>query len=122
MFDYVSYSSWDSINTAPEETLIADLNTIEEVAGTDPIIIGEMGYSRTVWGGAVARTQNAIVAALEWGVAYVIECGLYDQAGGKYGLFDQRELLTALGAPPSAMITWVPGRSARLRCSDTRRN
>jgi hypothetical protein len=101
MFDYVSYSSWDSINTAnPEETLIADLNTIEEVTGTDAIIIGEMGYSRTVWGdgGAVARIQNAMDAAFEWGVAYVIEWSLYDQAGGKYGLFDQKGLITALGA------------------------
>lgn len=100
MFDYVSYSSWESINrpNAPA-ALIADLETIQNVLGTGAIIVGEVGYSRTAWGdcGAAARIESVIAAALDWGVPFVIRWNLYDSGGEELGLFDRQGTLTALG-------------------------
>ena len=90
-FDYVSYSAWESINTAdPTSTLIADLDTIRDVVGSSAIIIGEAGCARQSNSGAeVARVSEVISTALRWGVAYVIHWQLYDaDAVNAFGLYD----------------------------------
>jgi len=100
-FDYVSYSAWESINSAdPRGTLLADLETIRNVAGTNAIIIGETGFSRGDWPGQdVTRTSNVISAALDWGVAYIVQWNLYDtDAQDQFGLYDLQGQPTPLAA------------------------
>ena len=54
MFDYVSYSAYESINALdPSAALHADLDTIAAVIGSNSIIVGETGFSRTAWGADV---------------------------------------------------------------------
>ena len=99
MFDYVSYSAWESINTAdPAGKLRADLDTIRTVAGANAIIVGETGFSRADWPGQdVARTSNVISAALEWGVAYIVQWNLYDtNAQDQFGLYNLQGQATPL--------------------------
>lgn len=90
VFDYVSYSAYESINTAqPGETLTADLNTIEEVTGSSSIILGEIGFSRSTFGAAATvLTGQVLTAAEDWGVSYVFVWNLYDSsATGDYGAY-----------------------------------
>jgi hypothetical protein len=99
MFDYVSYSAWESINTAdPAGTLLADLDTIKNVTGAHEIIIGETGFSRSMWPGQdVVRTSGVISAALHWGVAYIFQWNLYDtDALDEYGLYNLQGQATSL--------------------------
>lgn len=101
MFDYVSYSAWESINSPdPAGTLRADLDTIQDVAGTNAIIIGETGFNRTEWAGQdVTRTSNVMSAALDWGVAYIVQWDLYDtDAEDQFGLYDLQGQPTPLAA------------------------
>ncbi|HEV3332898.1 MAG TPA: hypothetical protein VG096_18050 [Bryobacteraceae bacterium] len=98
-FDYVSYSSWESINTAdPAGTLLADLATIQEVTGANQIIIGETGFSRSAWPGQdVVRTSDVISAALNWGAAYIFQWNLYDtDANDEFGLYNLQGQATPL--------------------------
>ena len=101
-FDYVSYSSYESINQADlEKALMADLNTIQAVVGSNAIILGEAGFARSVWmpEGAVARTDRVINVAVSWGVSYFFQWNMYDQNGTyNFGLFDATGQLTGLGA------------------------
>jgi hypothetical protein len=109
-FDYVSYSAWESINSAdPTGTLLADLETIRNVAGTNAIIIGETGFSRADWPGQdVTRTSNVISAALDWGVAYIVQWNLYDtDAQDQFGLYD-------LQGQPTPLAAWFQGLFQRL--------
>jgi len=100
-FDYVSYSAWESINSPqPAATLLVDIGTIQEVAGTSSIIIGETGFNRTEWAGlGVTLTSDVISAALDWGVAYIVQWELYDtDAQDEFGLYDLQGRPTALAA------------------------
>ena len=106
MFDYVSYSAWESINTPdPVGTLQADLNTIQDVVGSSSIIVGESGFLRgNRQGWDVARTSEVISAALTWGAAYVIQWQLYDSdPANTYGLYD-------LEGQPTPLANWFQGR------------
>jgi hypothetical protein len=106
--DYVSYSAYESINTPDAAgTLIADLNTIRDIAGSRAIIIGESGFDRVLCGSqSVARTDAVIRAALYAGVAYVFQWNVYDQdANDEYGLFDLDGNQTALGAYFQMMLS-----------------
>ena len=100
-FDYVSYSSYETVNApALGSALTADLNIIRDIVGSTAIIIGESGFARCVWGAnAATRTDEAVAAALAWGVAYVIQWNLYDQDPqndfGLYGLDGQPTALAA---------------------------
>jgi len=101
-FDFVSYSSWESINRQdPAKELTADLNTIRDVAGVAAVILGELGFARSVWGDdLVARTEATLAAAEEWGSPYVFQWVLYDGGGESdtgFGLFGQNGNLTAVG-------------------------
>jgi hypothetical protein len=101
IFDYVSYSSYESINGAdPATTLSTDLSTIQDVVGSSAVIIGESGFARSVWGtDAVARSDAVIATALSWGVAYVFQWNLYDMdPKDNFGLFDLDGNETPLGA------------------------
>ena len=118
-FDYVSYSAWESINTSdPSSTLVADLNTIQDVVGSSAIIVGEAGCARQSNSGAeVARVSEVISTALAWGVAFVIHWQLYDaDAVNAFGLYDldgQPTLLAnwfRLRFQESAMVQPCPGR------------
>jgi len=101
-FDFVSYSSWESLNRQdPAKELVADLNTIRDVAGAATVILGELGFSRSAWGdGPIPRTEATLAAAEEWGTPYAFQWVLYD-AGGEnnigFGLFGQNGSLTAVG-------------------------
>jgi hypothetical protein len=92
IFDYVSYSAWESINTSdPAGTLVADLNTIQAVVGSSAIIVGETGFSRqrNPGGQDLARTSAVISASLAWGVSYIIQWQLYDTDNiDSFGLYD----------------------------------
>lgn len=90
MFDYVSYSAYESINAPqPGETLTTDLNTIQEVAGSSSIILGEIGFSRSTFGAAATVLTGEILTAAEaWGVSYVFVWNLYDSsATDDYGVY-----------------------------------
>ncbi len=101
MFDYVSYSAYESINTPrPGDTLTVDLNTIRDVTGSSSIILGEIGFSRSVWGeAAIARTREVLASADTWGISYVFVWNLYDSSTadnyGVYGTDGMRTPLTA---------------------------
>ena len=86
--DYVSYSSYESINGAnPAFTLHNDLETIRQVTGL-PVIIGEFGFS---WRRADAlMLSGAVLAAAEASrVEYAVTWNLFDQSEAEqYGLFD----------------------------------
>jgi hypothetical protein len=101
IFDYVSYSSYESINqTEPEKALTSDLNTIQDVIGSSAIILGEVGFARSAWGteGAVVRTDRVINVAVSWGVSYVFQWNMYDQnAIDNFGICDVTGQLTAIG-------------------------
>lgn len=109
-FDYISYSAWESINR-PElaEALSADLDTIRAVAGTEAIILGEIGFSEEHWGKqALPRTAEAIQAAADWGVPLVFQWVLfdYDPAVDRgFGLFDEWGALTTTGEFYRALFT-----------------
>jgi hypothetical protein len=102
MFDYISYSAWESINTPdPVNTLWTDLDTIQEVIGSSAIIVGESGFLRQGnQGQDVARTSEVISAALAWGVAYIIQWQLYDSDPvNAFGLYD-------LEGQPTPLANW----------------
>jgi hypothetical protein len=100
-FDYVSYSSYESISQAePERALLGDLNTIQDVVGSNAIILGELGFARSAWGAerAVARTDRVINVAVLWGVSYLFQWNVYDQSVvDDFGLCDINGRPTALG-------------------------
>ena len=99
-FDYVSYSCYESLGRAdPESALVEDLDLIRSVTGTDRVIVGELGFSRS-WEGErwVLKTRATTEAAIRWGVSYVIQWNLYDQDETQdFGLFDLDGNLTGLG-------------------------
>lgn len=100
-FDYVSYSAWESINTAsPAATLEADLDTIRNVIGSKAIVIGETGFSRLNDDGqSVVLSGEVISAALAWGVPYLVQWQLYDSdARNAFGLYDRNGQATPLAA------------------------
>jgi hypothetical protein len=94
-FDYVSYSSWESMGVSdPRSTLLEDLETIWSVTGSHAIILGEIrtGYSLADPQGSIQALREVMDDALSWGVSYAIywdvydfkdcpSCGLYDDAG-----------------------------------------
>lgn len=100
IFDYVSYSSYESINESePDKALLADLDVIQNVTGSNAIILGEIGFARSRWSSerAVARVNRVLNAALSWGVAYIFQWNLYDQSAGEnYGAYDLTGAPTAL--------------------------
>ena len=99
-YDYVSYSSHESINRAdPAMEIIADLNRIRKVIGSKHIIVGEFGCTRSAWGNAVVDRIRAVhEASRAWGVPYVFHWNLYDQnAVDTFGLYDVRGAKTAIG-------------------------
>lgn len=99
MFDYVTYSAWESINTAdPAATLCEDLDTIQEITGSSAIIVGESGHLRDANALEVTRTSEIMSAALAWGVPYFIQWQLYDtDAANTFGLYDLDGRQTPLG-------------------------
>jgi hypothetical protein len=102
IFDYVSYSTYESINRSdPDSALGADLNLIQDTTGSSSIIFGEIGFSRSEWGSdvAVSRSARVIAAAISWGVSLIFQWNLYDQdSSNDYGLIDTAGDLTPLGA------------------------
>lgn len=99
-FDYVSYSSWESLNR-PDLTqgLVADLDMIRAKAGTDAVILGEVGYSTVQFGDAAERTRAFVSSAARWGIRYAFQWALYDDASGSgFGLYDGNGVLTPVGS------------------------
>lgn len=96
---YVSYSSYESINTAtPGETLAADIETIRAVSGAAGVIIGEAGYARSSWQDSVERLDAAMHAAFTAGADYFICWNLNDQTEqDNFGVFDVNDVLTPVG-------------------------
>lgn len=100
-FDFLSYSSYESICSAqPLQALRADLDTIAAVSGSRQIILGEIGFPRSVLGAnQVGTIQRVTATATAWGVPYVIQWNLYDQdESNDYGLFDLNGEITELGS------------------------
>jgi len=108
--DYVSYSSYESINQAnPGSMLAADIGTIEGVLGNHNLIIGEFGYSSDQVGASAANADLDQVASTieQAGLSYGIIWQLFDQpqVNSNFGLFNdsgQSELYTAITEGPPA--------------------
>lgn len=108
LFDYVSYSAYESINAPqPGETLTEDLDTIQAVTGSNAIILGEIGFSLSAWGtAAISRTSEVLAAADSWGVSYIFVWNLYDSSAlDAYGAYGTDGTLTELGAYLSRHLT-----------------
>lgn len=89
--DYISYSSYESLDTPdPVTSITADLDLIRSVAGPIPIIVGEIGFPRSQYHERQVDVMDAVTeAARSWGVAYIIQWNLYDQdARNDFGVFD----------------------------------
>ena len=107
-FDYISYSSWESLAAAsPAETLASDLNLIRSVTASNRIIVGEMGFARSAYADRqVAAVQAYNEAAIRWGAAYIIYWNLYDSdSANDFGLFDVNGRLTAIGVYYRSMFS-----------------
>lgn len=90
-FDYVSYSAYESLGkTDPASALKADLETIRSIAGASPIILGEIGFPRSVYAERLIDVAARVTqTALESGVSYIIHWNLYDQdTASDFGLYD----------------------------------
>jgi hypothetical protein len=98
--DYVLYSSYESLNGKdPTQALKKDIERIRAISGVSDIIIGEAGYSRSLWRqDGVTRMEAAMLAAFESGVAYFICWNLNDQGvDSDFGVFDTSGALTPAG-------------------------
>jgi hypothetical protein len=88
--DLISYSSWESLtqlNVATE--LTNDIESIRSISRNQNVVLGELGFSTERSGESLQKTENAISAAAEAGVAYVFLWVLYDSVSDAgYGLFD----------------------------------
>jgi len=108
-FDYISYSSYQSVNMPdPRSALLQDLQTIQDVAGTNAILIGEImttspGMDPNVF---LQSLRGAMDAALAWGVPYVIYWNLYASSDLACGLYDTSGQMTAVG---KFFETYLPG-------------
>jgi hypothetical protein len=92
--DYVSYSSYESINNStPATTLATDIQTIKNITGNNNIIVGEFGYSADQVGLANAENYLQQVAQIvsSAGATYGIVWDLFDQPGSNFGLFTQQK-------------------------------
>jgi hypothetical protein len=87
--DYISYSSYESINKNPS-TLVTDLATIHQVAGPTQVIIGEFGFDSAAYGDAGVATKMAGVVSdmQDSSVPYGIAWQMFDQPGGDFGIFN----------------------------------
>ncbi len=102
--DYVLYSSYESINNAnPGQTLAQDIATIENVAGTRNVIIGEFGYNQLQVPSSTADTylQQIVSTVQNAGLPYAVAWQLFDQPAGEgdfglYGLNGQPELVNGI--------------------------
>jgi hypothetical protein len=99
-WDYISYSSYESLyngvasGTGRGVQLSADLDLVASVAGSNSIIIGEAGFSAD----QVEMTRDTIAQALNWGVAYLMQWNLYQNATSRgFELLDPNGNPTALG-------------------------
>jgi len=98
--DCVSYSAYEAANAnRPADALAADIRTIRAATAADQIIIGEVGYSRSVWHDAAATRLRAFIdAAFASGVEYVVSWNLNDQdAAFDFGAFDSAGKITSTG-------------------------
>jgi len=101
-FDYVSYSSYQSTSMKdPGSALLQDLRTIQNIAGSNAIIIGEI---MTASPGADPQTfiqtlHTALDDAITWGVPYLIYWSLHSALECPIcGVFDISGNLTQVGA------------------------
>jgi hypothetical protein len=96
-FDYVSYSSWESMGHGGAAPLKQDLDRIREIAGAATIIVGEIGWLRREEK-AVESLNDALDAAQDWGAPFVFHWVMYDDATeAAFGLFDRSGAMTDLG-------------------------
>jgi len=110
-FDYISYSSYESLSDQdPASRLRWDLDFIRFLTGTDRIIVGEMGYSRSAFGERqTALTREVTEAAIAWGVPYIVQWNLYDQdVMNDFGLFDLNGDITELGIYYKGIFGQIP--------------
>ncbi|MGI8742678.1 MAG: hypothetical protein ACR2NN_08920 [Bryobacteraceae bacterium] len=100
-FDYASYSAYESINRPdPVASLVADLNLLRDVLGSNSIILGEIGFSPSQLGfdAAIAHTNEVIEAATAWGVSYMFQWHLFNQGTqDDFGLYDCNGQATPFG-------------------------
>jgi len=96
-FDYLSYSSYQSIGQAsPQEQLVKDLDRIMEISGSNAIMVGEV-ITCSYAGGDIEKLDDILEAALGWGVPYIVHWNLFEisEVGcGVYGIDGQ---LTPVG-------------------------
>ena len=98
-FDYVSYSAYESMSMPdPRTALLQDLETIQDVAGSSAVLIGEMMISSHGVDTNDPQTLRQVMdAALAWGVPYLIYWNLYAPSNIACGLFDTSGQITAIG-------------------------
>jgi hypothetical protein len=98
-YDLISFSSYEALAGSPK-ALRAALDEIRRVTGSDQVMIGELGFPRSVHGAmeTVRKTREALDEALNWGVRYVIIWNLSDaNEGESYGMYDFSGRLTEVG-------------------------
>ena len=100
-FDYVSYSSHQSLGQSdPQGALLQDLETIQSLIGSSPIIIGEImtaspGVDPTVFDQTLRQVLDE---ALAWGVPYVIYWNLFGGYDSPRGVYDTAGQITPVGS------------------------
>jgi hypothetical protein len=109
-FDFISYSSWESIdreNMAQE--LGKDVETIRRISGGYNVILGELGYTTTQGRGEnVEKTEQAISAATKLSVPFVFLWVLYEGAShAGYGLIDETGQPTELASYYRARLSAI---------------
>lgn len=101
--DFVSYSSYDSLQRVIRDDLHASLNHIESKLKPKPgipgkrIFIGEYGFPARRYSPEVQNEKSieTMIAALEWGCPFVLYWELYDNEGtpekpGGFWLIDEK--------------------------------
>ena len=107
--DYISYSSYESINVSPDQ-LAQDIDTIRGIAPGKPLIIGEFGYKVGDFGNAAAtaaRLQQVVNVIQNKNIPYGIVWNLLDFPTG-FGIYDTSGNITTSGGTVRRNTTKLP--------------
>lgn len=118
--DFVSYSSYDSLQRGIRDDLHASLNHIESKLKPKPgipgkrVFIGEYGFPARRYSPKVQNRKSieTIIAALEWGCPFVLYWELYDNEGtpekpGGFWLINEKNEKQPIWHTHQRYFTWA---------------